>query len=202
MKKQFKNLKATVLITSALVLGSYSSLSMAQSSMQVQCPGYKPAKTKLLSERTGKKLNKAFEAYNQDLTKEAIDLLYEIEAKDPFDRASVDRFLGQLLISEDGKRAEAKDYLERAVKTKVLNDNDHAPLLKLVGDLEYEAGNYEVAMSWFDKWMDFTCKEDGLTYLKIAKSYIEMKQMEKVIAPADKAIALMDPPKELSLIHI
>jgi tetratricopeptide (TPR) repeat protein len=196
MKKQFKNLKSAVLMTSALLLGSYSSLSMAQSTMQVQCPGYKPAKTKLLSERTGKKLNKAFEAYNQDLVKEAIDLLYEIEAKDPFDRASVDRFLGQLLISEDGKRAEAKDYIERAVKTKILNDNDHAPMLRLVGDLEYEAGNYEVALGWYDKWMDFTCKEDGMTYLKIAKSYIEMKQMEKVIEPADKAIALIDPPKE------
>lgn len=193
---KFKFLKASLLIGSALVMGSYSTLSMAQANLAIQCPGYKPAKTKLLGQKVGKKLNKAFEAYNQDLVKEAIDLLYEIEADDPFDRASVDRFLGQLLVSEPGKRLEASDYLERAVKTKILNDNDHAPIIKLVGDLKYEAGKYEEAISWFEKWMEFTCKQDGMTYLKIANAYKEMKQLDKVISPADMAIKLLDPAKE------
>lgn len=193
---KFKTLKASLLIGSALVMGSYSTLSLAQANLAVQCPGYKPAKTQLLGQKVGKKLNKAFEAYNQDLVKEAIELLYEIETDDPFDRASVDRFLGQLLVSEPGKRAEAADYLERAVKVKILNDNDHAPIIKLVGDLKYEAGDYEEAISWFEKWMEFTCKEDGMTYLKIANAYKEMKQLDKVIAPADKAIEFLDPAKE------
>ncbi len=193
---KFKSLKAPLLIGTALLMGSYSSLSLAQSNLAIQCPGYEPAKTKLLGQKTGKKLNKAFEAYNQDLVKEAIDLLYEIEAKDPFDRASVDKFLGQLLVSEPNKRAEASDYLERAVKTKVLNDNDHAPLIKLVGDLKYEAGKYEEAISWYQKWTKFTCKEDGMTYLKISNAYKEMKQLDNVIPAADKAIALLDPARE------
>ena len=195
MKIPFKNLKAAALLSSVVLLGSYSSVSMAQT-MQVQCPGYEPSKTQLLSERTGKKLNKAFEAYNNDLIPEAIELLYEIEAKEPFDRAFVDRFLGQLLVSQEGKRAEAKDYIQRAVKTKVLNDNEHAPLVKLMGDLEYEADNYEEAISWFNKWMDFTCQEDGIVYLKIARSYSQMKQQEKVIEPADKAIAILEKPNQ------
>ncbi|MFT4732036.1 MAG: tetratricopeptide (TPR) repeat protein [Gammaproteobacteria bacterium] len=193
---KFKSLKASLLLGSALVMGSYSTLSLAQSNLAVQCPGYKPAKTQLLGMKVGKKLNKAFEAYNQDLVKEAIDLLYEIEADEPFDRASVDRFLGQLLVSEPGKRAEAADYLERAVKTKILNDNDHAPIVKLVGDLKYEAGDYAEAISWFEQWMEFTCRDDGMTYLKIANAYKEMKQLDKVIAPADKAIKFLDPAKE------
>jgi tetratricopeptide (TPR) repeat protein len=177
-------------------MGSYSTLSLAQSSLAIQCEGYEPAKTQLLSQKTGKKLNTAFEAYNQDLVKDAIDLLYEIETKEAFDRASVDKFLGQLLVSEEGKRAEAADYLERAVKTKVLNDNDHAPVLKLVGDLKYEAEKYKEAIAWFEKWMKFTCKEDGLTYLKISNSYKEMGELDKVIVYADKAIAILDPQRE------
>jgi tetratricopeptide (TPR) repeat protein len=193
---KFKSLKASLLLGSALVMGSYSTLALAQSNLAVQCPGYKPAKTQLLGMKVGKKLNKAFEAYNQDLVKEAIDLLYEIEADEPFDRASVDRFLGQLLVSEPGKRAEAADYLERAVKTKILNDNDHAPIVKLVGDLKYEAGDYAEAITWFEQWMEFTCRDDGMTYLKIANAYKEMKQLDKVIAPADKAIEFLEPAKE------
>lgn len=193
---KFKSLKASLLIGSAIAMGSYSSLSLAQSNLAVQCEGYEPAKTQLLGQKVGKKLNRAFEAYNQDLVKEAIDLLYEIETKDPFDRASVDRFLGQLLVSEPGKRAEASDYLERSVKTKVLNDNDHAPVIKLVGDLKYEAGKYEEAISWFEKWMKFTCKQDGMTYLKISNAYKEIKQLDNVIIAADKAIEFLDPQRE------
>lgn len=193
---KLKTLKASLLIGSALVMGSYSTLSVAQANLAIQCPGYKPAKTQLLGQKVGKKLNKAFEAYNQDLVKEAIELLYEIETDDPFDRASVDRFLGQLLVSEPGKRAEAADYLERAVKVKILNDNDHAPIIKLVGDLKYEAGDYKEAIDWLNRWMEFTCKEDGMTYLKIANAYKELKQLDKVIAPADKAIQFLDPAKE------
>lgn len=193
---KFTSLKASLLLGSAILMGSYSTLSLAQSNLAVQCPGYKPAKTQLLGMKVGKKLNKAFEAYNQDLVKEAIDLLYEIEADEPFDRASVDRFLGQLLVSEPGKRAEAADYLERAVKVKILNDNDHAPIVKLVGDLKYEAGDYAEAITWFEQWMEFTCRDDGMTYLKIANAYKEMKQLDNVIAPADKAIQFLEPAKE------
>jgi hypothetical protein len=37
--------------------------------------------------------------------------------------------------------------------------------------------------------MDFSGKSDGQTYIKIANAYYSLKEMDKVISPADKAIA-------------
>ena len=38
--------------------------------------------------------------------------------------------------------------------------------------------------------MEFTGKEDPQTYVKIAQAYYELRQLDKMIEPADKAIAL------------
>jgi len=41
----------------------------------------------------------------------------------------------------------------------------------------------------YNAWMKFTGKSDGNTWVKIAQAYYELKQLDKMIAPADKAIA-------------
>lgn len=182
----------------ALVLGvsTMAAPAMAQSTAPVQCPGYEKGKTKLVGERAGKKVQKAFEAYQEDQVQEALDILYDIETSDDFDKAYVGRFIGNLLASMDGKGDEALEYLTNAVEPKVLNDTEHANTLKLVGDLNLREENYEEAIQWYNKWMDFTCKEDASTYVRLAQAYFEIKQLDKVIEPADKAIALYEEPNK------
>jgi hypothetical protein len=115
-----KKLNKILITASVFLFGSYSSLSVAQQSLPVACPGYKQAKTKLLGERSGKKLQKAYEVYlNEEIEEksrvlQAIQMLREIESREPFDEATVNRFLGQLLVSEDGKQLEALALLTSA----------------------------------------------------------------------------------------
>ena len=88
----------------ALVMGVSAVLSapaMAQSSAPVQCPGYEKGKTQLVGERAGKKVQKAFEAYNEDRVEEALQILYEADPSDDFDKAYVGRFIGNLLAAKD-----------------------------------------------------------------------------------------------------
>ena len=184
-----------LLITASVVMfGSYSSIAMAQS-VAVACPGYKQPKTQLLGERSGKKLQKAYETYlNEELdektrVREAISMLREIDSSEPFDIATVDRFLGQLLVSEDGKQLEALKLLTKAADLSVLNDKDQADLLKLVADLSIQEEKYENAIKYYNKWMTFTCKKDAEVYTRMAKAYTEMKQFNKVLETADLAIA-------------
>lgn len=162
--------------------------------LPIACPGYKKGKTKLIGERAGKKLTSAFDAYNEDRVADAITILKEIESKDPFDQATVDKFLGQLLVTEDNKEKEAYERLLGAVKADVLNDKDQVQLMMLVGDLSMQLEKYSDALDWYSKWMDKTCKEDEKTYVKIAKAHTELKAYDKVISPADKAIALAETP--------
>ncbi|QPG04880.1 tetratricopeptide repeat protein [Salinimonas marina] len=183
----------------ALVMGVSAVLSapvMAQSSAPVVCPGYEKGKTKLVGERAGKKVQKAFDAYNEDRVGEALDILYDVDASDDFDKAYVGRFIGNLLASQEGKGKESLRYLTSAVKPKVLNDTEHAQTLKLIGDLNLREENYKEAINWYQQWMDFTCKEDKMVYVRIAQAYFETKQLDKVIEPADKAIALYEEPNK------
>lgn len=183
----------------ALVMGVSAVMSapvMAQSSAPVVCPGYEKGKTKLVGERAGKKVQKAFDAYNEDKVGEALDILYDVDASDDFDQAYVGRFIGNLLASQDGKGKESLRYLTNAVEPKVLNDTEHSQTLKLIGDLNLREENYKEAINWYQQWMDFTCKEDKDVYVRMAQSYFETKQLDKVIEPADKAIALYEKPNK------
>jgi tetratricopeptide (TPR) repeat protein len=195
MRKLSKQFNASLALCSLLVLGSASSVALAQQDAPVVCAGYSLPKTQLLGERTGKKLQTAFEAYNEERLGEAVELLRDIEPKEAFDIASVERFLGQILVSMDGDNAaEALRMLESAANREVLNDRDQADLLKLNGDLSLQEEKYANAVKWYNKWMEFTCKEDAQTYTKIAKAYTELKQFNDVIEAANKAIALADKP--------
>ena len=158
--------------------------------LPVMCPGYKPGKTNLPSERTGKKVAKAFEAYNQDLTDEAVQILLDINTSDAFDMAYVNRFVGNILAAQKGKGPQALEKLTAAVKEKELNDREHADTLRLLGDLNLQEKQYKTAITWYQSWMDFTCKEDPAIYTRMTQAYYETKQLDKMIAPADKAIAL------------
>jgi Flp pilus assembly protein TadD len=197
-----KKLNKILITAGALVFGSYSTLTMAQQALPIDCPGYTQPKTRLLGERAGKKLQSAYEVYlNEELEekariKQAIEMLREIEPKEPFDIATVDRFLGQLLVSEDGKQLEALALLTSSAELNVLNDKDQADMLKLVADLSIQEEKYENSVKWYEKWMKFTCKEDADIYTRMAKAYTEMKEFDKVLTVADKAIAAYEKPNK------
>ena len=192
MSKFVKGIVAAGTLAAASVMTGQA---FAQSA-PVVCPGYKKGKTNIPGERVGKKVQKAFEAYNEDLIDEAVAILMEIETRDAFDRAFTDRFLGNLLASMDGQGAKAAGYLESSVKEKVLNDSEHAGTLRLLGDLSIQEKKYTAAIDWYNKWMDFTCKEDPDVYVRMASAFYETKQLDKMIEPADKAIALYKKPNK------
>jgi tetratricopeptide (TPR) repeat protein len=158
--------------------------------LPVMCPGYKPGKTNLPGERTGKKVAKAFEAYNQDLTDEAIEILLDISTNDAFDKAYVNRFVGNIMAAAKGRQKEALVKLTAAVDPKELNDREHADTLRLLGDLNLQEKEYRTALKWYNAWMDFTCKEDPAIYTRITQAHYELKELDKMVDPANKAIAL------------
>ncbi|GAA0364968.1 tetratricopeptide repeat protein [Bowmanella denitrificans] len=195
--KMTKNPISKLIVLSSLVLCSYSGTVLAQQSTPpVMCPGYKQGPSNIPSERVGKKIQKAFEAYNNDQIKEALDILYEIDTSDAFDRAFTDKFIGQLLAVQEGQAKKSLQYLRNSVKDKQLTDADHASILRVVADVSLQDQQFQNAIDYYKKWMEFTCKEDPEVYLRMANAYYELKQWDNVIGPADKAIALYDKPNK------
>ena len=185
------------LVVAAFTLGSAIALpAAAQSSAPVVCPGYEKGTTNLVGERVGKKVQKAFEAYNEDLIDDAITILSEIEAKEDFDKAYVNRFLGNIMATKDGMGPKALELLVSSVETKVLNDLEHSQTLKLVADLSLQEKEYEQSVEYYQAYLDFTCKEDPEVYTRMANAFYELKQYDKLIDPADKAIELYEEPNK------
>ena len=155
----------------------------------------KKAKTRVMGERVGKKVIKAFDLYNEEKLDEAIAMLKELEPSDDFDKATVDRYLGSMYAQKEQYKT-AIQYLEKAVAPDILNFADHAQSLKTLGDMYAGTEQFEKAKKAYVLWMDFTGEEDATVYTRIAQANYQLEKFKDVFAPADKAIKLQKEPKK------
>ena len=146
-------------------------------------------KTQLVGPSVGKKVAKAFELYSADDIPGALVILLDIEASKVYDKAYVDRFIAIMYATVGNEEEKAIKYLKSAVEPDILNQGDQDAGLKLLADLQMQTKAYEEALVNYKAWMDFTGKSDGDTWTKIANAYYALKQLDKMIVPADNAIA-------------
>ncbi|WP_286233045.1 tetratricopeptide repeat protein [Thalassotalea sediminis] len=145
-------------------------------------------KTQLVGQSVGKKIGKAFELYSADDVKGALALLLEIDAKKDYDKAYLARFIANMYATL-GESKKAISYLKSAVEPDILNESDHGDALKLLADLQMQEQAYEDALKNYEAWMDFTGKSDGDTWVKISNANYQLKRLDKMVEPADNAIA-------------
>ena len=146
--------------------------------------------TQLIGQSTGKKVQKAFELYSADDIDGALAILLDINPKKDYDKAYVARFVAVMYATKGNHEEQAINYLKQAVEPDILNESDHGESIKLLADLQMQTKKYQEAVNNYNNWMEFTGKEDAMAYVKVAQAYQELKQLDKVIEPADKAIAL------------
>ncbi|MEH6395587.1 hypothetical protein [Pseudoalteromonas sp.] len=155
----------------------------------------KKAKTRVMGERVGKKVIKAFDLYNEEKLDEAIAMLKEIDASDDFDKATVNRYLGSMYGQKEQYKTAIK-HLQLAVAPDVLNFADQEQSLKTLGDMYAGTEQYAKAKEAYVAWMDFTGEEDATVYTRIAQANYQLEQFKDVFSPADKAIKLQKEPNK------
>lgn len=149
-----------------------------------------------VSERVGRRIMSAFELYSeQEDIKGAIAELEAVEPREAFDQAYVDRFLGNLYAADD-RIKDAYARTTRAADADVLGWSDQASALKLAADLSLQVEDYRAALKYYEKWLQFTGEYNPDVFLRIANSFYELKQFEKVIRPADLAIQYYEEPNK------
>jgi tetratricopeptide (TPR) repeat protein len=151
---------------------------------------------KALGPRIGKKVQNAFELYLEDNVEGALEILLDLNPSNKFDQAYVGRFIGNMYAGLEGKATEALKYLKEAEALDQLPFDDHAGVLKLVADLSLQEKEYEQALVYYQKYMDFSFDQDANVYLRMANSYYELKQYDNVLAPAKKSIELFEKPNQ------
>jgi len=149
----------------------------------------KKRKTQLVGPSVGKKVAKAFEAYSADDIDGALVILLDIDASKEYDKAYVSRFIAVMYAQKGDEEKNAIKYLKLAVEPDILNEGDQDQAMKLLADLQMQTQDFRGALVNYKKWMEFTGKSDGDTWSKIAQAHYALKQLDKVIAPANNAIA-------------
>jgi tetratricopeptide (TPR) repeat protein len=154
----------------------------------------KARKSQAVGEKVGKAIGKAYELYGNNQIAEAIAILEPLEPSNAFDKAYLARFLGSLYVEKNPEKA--IKYLKDAIKPDILSFTDQAAALRNLADLSIMAKKYQDAIGYYNKWLDFTGELDPNVEMRIANCFYEMKQYNKVIAPADRAIAHFKEPKK------
>jgi len=193
MKKHLKHLCVVSVMSVATIIPTSV---YAQVSAPIACPDYKRGTTNIPGQKVGKKVGKALEAYNEDLVDEALNILYEIDTSDTFDKAFTDRFIGNLLATQNGKAKQAIEYLQKAVAPNKLNDVEQVGTIKLIADLSLQEEQYDSAIKYYQQWMKVTCKEDFDVYFRMANAYYQTERYADIIEPINKAIALAEKPNK------
>jgi len=183
----FRKVSRSLLVIASLIIvqAPFADSAMAAAKKEEK----KKRPTQLVGQSVGKKVGKAFEAYTANDIDGAIVILKDINAKKNYDKAYVARFIAVMYATKGENEKEAITYLKKAIGPDILNENDHGDAIKLLGDLQMQTKDYKGALGNFTAWMDFTGKNDGNTWVKIAQAHYELKQLDKMILPADNAIA-------------
>ena len=187
MLKQFtlKKFSISLVIAASLIIVQAPIADNAMAAAAKEQKKKRP--TQLVGPKVGKKVGEAFELYSEDNIDGALEVLLDINAKKDYDKAYTARFIAVMYATKGDVKSAIK-YLEIAVAPDILNEGDHGEALKLLADLKMQTKEYNTALNYYYSWMDFTGKEDGATWVKIAQANYELKQLDKMIDPANKAI--------------
>lgn len=184
--------KVTSIATALLLTMCASGLLSSQAYAAEKCEIDK-RQSRAVGESAAKKVQKSFEAYTEGNLDEAIAILLEANPRNDFDKAYVDRMLGNF-YAEKGQMSTAIKYLKTAVDADILGGTDHAATMRLYADLLLQERKFKEAIPFYYKWMAFTCKEDAQMYRRVGIAHSELKEWKKVHEAADKGLALSTEP--------
>jgi len=186
----FKKLSTSLMIVAALGAAQLPmSFDASAATPEEIAEKKKKRPTNLVGPNVGKKIQKAFEFYSADDLPGAIAILKEIKAKKAYDIAYTSRFLGMMYAQMGDSEKEAIEYLKKGAEADVLNWNDQRDTLRTIADLQMSVKDYKGAIKHYYAWMDFSGEEDGDVWVRIANAQYSLKALDKVVGPADKAIA-------------
>ena len=188
-KHTLKQLSTSLVVVASLLVAQvpFADYAMAAEAKEEK----KKRPTQLVGPSIGKKVQKAFEFYAAEVPDldSALTILLESNPKKDYDKAYIAYFIAQMYAMKGNEVPNAIKYLKISIEPDILNAPDHGGGLKLLADLQMQTKDYKGALTHYHAWMEFTGKSDGNTWVKIAQAHYELKELDKMIVPADKAIA-------------
>lgn len=146
--------------------------------------------------QTGKVLNEAIELLNMEKFAEAgakINTLV-LEKLSPYERGRTEQILFNIAYSQD-KFQEARDHLKKAIDSGGLNAQEIDAARYQSAQLFLQEEKWKEGAAALEEWFKTAATPNSAAYYLLAVAYYQQDDYNRALAPAKKAVELMDKAK-------
>ncbi len=164
---------------------------------QAQGQGRRNAPAPTIDAATGKVLNEAIELLNMENyagAKQKIGTL-NLEKLSPYERSKVEQILFSIAVSEE-KYDEARQHLKAAIDAGGFNEQEIDQARYQYAQLFMQEEKWKEGAAALEEWFTTATNPNSAAYYLLAVAYYQMEDHNKALAPAQKAVELMDKPQE------
>lgn len=192
---KMKKIASSLLAVLALAGTALPSAVVHAEDNTVQVKQLPKRKTQALSESAGRAITKAYDLFGKEDYKGALEILLDMSPRDGYDKAYVDRFIGTIYYYQE-KYDQSLQYLKRSADSEQLNQSEQESALRQVGQMLQQREKWRESLTYLQKWMDYSGKESADVFTMMAQAHYQLKQLDKVVPLADKAIGLYKKPNK------
>src|SRR4029079_12705782 len=145
---------------------------------------------------TGKALNAAIEFLNMEKYAEASAAIGELKMDklSPYERSKVEQIMFNISYSQE-KYDEARGHLQKAIDSGGLNAQEIEQALYQAAQLYMQQEKWKEGAAALEEWFKTATKPNSAAYYLLAVAYYQQEDFTKALAPAKKAVELMDKAK-------
>jgi len=179
----------------SLSLGA-AAIAQQSSASRTDKEGEEAAPAANIDVQTGKILNEAIELMNmENYTGAAAKIgTLKLENLSPYERGKVEQILFNISYSQD-KYEEARGHLQKAIDSGGLNAVEVDQARYQSAQLFMQEEKWKEGAAALEEWFKTAANPNSGAYYLLAVAYYQMDDFNRAMAPAKKAVELMDPAK-------
>jgi tetratricopeptide (TPR) repeat protein len=145
---------------------------------------------------TGKALNEAIELLNMENYQAAAAKIntLNLEKLSPYERGTVERILFSISYAQD-KFEEARGHLQKAIDSGGLNTVQIDEAKYQAAQLYMQEEKWKEGAAALEEWFKTAATPNSAAYYLLAVAYYQQEDFTRALAPAKKAVELMDKAK-------
>ena len=193
--KRLLSLVSTGLIAGALLVGLQPSAYAQRAAQGGNGEGKTPAPT--IDAATGKVLNEAIELLNMENYNGALAKIntLKLDRLSAYERIKVEQILFNISYTQE-KYGEARQHLQNAIDAGGLNDQEVSQARYQFAQLYMTEEKWKEGAAALEEWFKTAQNPNSAAYYLLAVAYYQMGDTGKALAPAKKAVEIMDKPQE------
>ena len=154
------------------------------------------AQSTSIDAQTGKIINEAIELMNVNdyaAAGEKIGTL-RLDRLSPYERGRVEQILFNITYNQENYE-EARGHLQKAIDSGGLNAQEIDSARYQSAQLYMQEEKWREAAAAFEEWFKTALNPNSAAYYYLAAAYFQQEDYARALAPAKKAVELMDPKK-------